>query len=149
MRLILKLDQPDSGKVGLLGDYKYPFINAGVVFQEDRLVESLDAVTNIVMVSNKIFRQTVAEELLKFLPEDRLFIPVRRLTPMERRVVAIIRALAIPSDVLIMDEPFAGIDRDMKLKLIPYIRDKQGKGSLTIFSRDTTDLEFARIVSLD
>ena len=149
MRLILKLDQPDSGKVGLLGDYKYPFINAGVVFQEDRLVESLDAVTNIVMVSNKIFRQTVAEELLKFLPEDRLFIPVRRLTPMERRVVAIIRALAIPSDVLIMDEPFAGIDRNMKLKLIPYIRDKQGKGSLTIFTRDTTDLEFARIVSLD
>ena len=149
MRLILKLDQPDSGKVGLLGDYKYPFINAGVVFQEDRLVESLDAVTNIVMVSNKIFRQTVAEELLKFLPEDRLFIPVRRLTPMERRMVAIIRALAIPSDVLIMDEPFAGIDRNMKLKLIPYIRDKQGKGSLTIFTRDTTDLEFARIVSLD
>lgn len=149
MRLILKLDQPDSGKVGLLGDYKYPFINAGVVFQEDRLVESLDAVTNIVMVSNKIFRQTVAEELLKFLPEDRLFIPVRRLTPMERRVVAIIRALAIPSDVLIMDEPFAGIDQDMKLKLIPHIRDKQGKGSLTIFTRDTTDLEFARIVSLD
>ena len=68
---------------------------------------------------------------------------------MERRMVAIIRALAIPSDVLIMDEPFAGIDRNMKLKLIPYIRDKQGKGSLTIFTRDTTDLEFARIVSLD
>lgn len=148
MRLILKLDQVDSGKVGLLGDYKYPFINAGVVFQEDRLVESLDAVSNIVMVSKKIFRQTVAEELCMFLPEDRIFVPARELTSQERRIVAIIRALAIPSDVLIMDEPFAGIDRDMKLKLIPHIRDKQGKGSLTIFTRDPQDLDFARIVKL-
>ena len=148
MRLILKLEQPDSGKVGLLGDYKYPFINAGVVFQEDRLVESLDAITNIAMVSKKIFRQTVAEELLMFLPEDRLFVPARDLNKQERRIVAIIRALAIPSDVLIMDEPFEGIDRDMKLKLISHIRDKQGKGSLTIFTREAKDLDFARIITL-
>ena len=148
MRLILKLDTPDSGKVGLLGDYKYPYINAGVVFQDDRLVESLDAITNISMVSKKIFRQTVAEELLKFLPEDRIFIPVRNLSQKERRIVEIIRACAIPSDVLIMDEPFAGIDRETKLKLIPYIRDKQGKGSLTIFTRDTRNLDFARIVTI-
>ena len=148
MRLILKLDTTDSGKVGLLGDYKYPYINAGVVFQDDRLVESLNAVDNVVMVSKKIFRQTVAEELLKFLPKDRLFIPARRLSQQERRIVQIIRACAIPSDVLIMDEPFAGMDRETKLKLIHYIRDKQGKGSLTIFARDTQDLEFARIVTL-
>lgn len=148
MRLILKLEQPDGGKVGLLGDYKYPFINAGVVFQEDRLVESLDAVTNIAMVSKKIFRQTVAEELSLFLPEDRLFVPARDLNKQERRIVAIIRALAIPSDVLIMDEPFEGIERDMKLRLIPHIRDKQGKGSLTIFTRETKDLDFARIITL-
>ena len=148
MRLILKLDTPDAGRVGLLGDYKYPYINAGVVFQDDRLVESLNAVDNVVMVSKKIFRQTVAEELLKFLPQERLTIPVRKLTPQERRTVQIIRACAIPSDVLIMDEPFYGIDRETKLKLIPYIRDKQGKGSLTIFTKDTQDLDFARIVNL-
>lgn len=148
MRLILGLDVPDSGRIGLLGDYKYPYINAGVVFEEDRLVESLDALTNITMVSKKIFRETVAEELLKFLPEEALRGPVRKLTARERRVVAIIRALSIPSDVLIMDEPFKGLDRETKLKLIPYIRDKQGKGSLTIFTRDTEDLEFARVVKL-
>nr|WP_297705811.1 ATP-binding cassette domain-containing protein [uncultured Butyrivibrio sp.] len=148
MRLILKLDTPDEGRVGLLGDYKYPYINAGVVFQEDRLVESLDALTNITMVSKKIFRQTVAEELFKFLPEEALKVPVRKLTDSQRRIIAIIRACSIPSDVLIMDEPFAGLDRDTKLKLIPYIRNIQGKGSLTIFTRDTEDLDFARIISL-
>jgi NitT/TauT family transport system ATP-binding protein len=148
MRLILKLETPDTGKVGLLGDYKYPFINAGVVFQDDRLVESLNAITNVTMVSKKIFRETVAEELLKFLPEEALTVPVKKLSESQRRIVQIIRACAIPSDVLIMDEPFLGIDRETKLKLIPYIRNAQGKGSLTIFTRDTTDLDFARIITL-
>lgn len=148
MRLILKLETPDTGKVGLLGDYKYPFINAGVVFQDDRLVESLNAITNVTMVSKKIFRETVAEELLKFLPEEALTVPVKKLSESQRRIVQIIRACAIPSDVLIMDEPFLGIDRETKLKLIPYIRNAQGKGSLTIFTGDTTDLDFARIITL-
>ena len=148
MRLILKLDTPDEGKVGLLGDYKYPFINAGVVFQDDRLVESLNAITNVTMVSKKIFRETVTEELLKFLPVEALTVPVRKLTKSQRRIVQIIRACAIPSDVLIMDEPFDGLDRETKLKLIPYIRNVQGKGSLTIFTRDTSDLDFARIIEL-
>jgi ABC-type multidrug transport system ATPase subunit len=148
MRLILKLDTPDKGRVGLLGDYKYPFINAGVVFQDDTLVDSLDAITNCAMVSKKIFRETVAEELLKFLPEDLIFVQVEKLSKPQRRIVEIVRACCIPSDVLIMDEPFEGIDRETKKKLISYIRDKQGKGSLTIMTRDTKDLEFARIVRL-
>ena len=39
LRLILGLEKPDSGSVNLLGDYKYANVNAGVVFQEDRLCE--------------------------------------------------------------------------------------------------------------
>ncbi|SFC41180.1 ABC transporter ATP-binding protein [Butyrivibrio sp. YAB3001] len=148
MRLILGLEKPDEGRIGLLGDYKYPYINAGVVFQDDRLVESLDAVTNVAMVSKKIFRETVAEDLLLFLPKELLMVPVRNLSKCQRRIVSIVRACAIPSDVLIMDEPFTNVDPDTKNKLISYIRDKQGKGSLTIMARDTKDLDFARIVKI-
>lgn len=56
LRLVLGLEKPDFGKVGLLGDYKYPYINAGVVFQEDRLCEGFSAVTNCAMVSKKVFK---------------------------------------------------------------------------------------------
>ena len=148
MRLILGLEKPDEGHVGLLGDYKYPYINAGVVFQEDRLVDGLDAVTNVAMVSKKIFRETVAEELIKFLPKELINVPVRKLSVAQRRIVAIVRACCIPSDVLIMDEPFTGIDSAAKKKLISYIRDKQGKGPLVIMADDTNDLDFARIITL-
>ncbi len=148
LRLILGLDEPDNGTVKLLGDYKYPFINSGVVFQEDRLCEDYDAVTNVTMVSKKVFRQTVIEELKKLLPEEALFKPVKELSGGQRRRVAIVRACAIPSDVLIMDEPFTGLDDESRNAAIAYIRDKQGTGPLVITTHDTKGLEFGRLIDL-
>ena len=148
LRLVLGLEKPDSGKVGLLGDYKYPYITAGVVFQEDRLCEGFSAVTNCAMVSKKVFKQTVREELLKLLPEDKVDIPVKNLSNAERRMVCIARACCIPSDVLVMDEPFKGLNPSEKEKAISFIRDKQGSGSLVIASEDTTGLDFGRIITL-
>jgi ABC-type multidrug transport system ATPase subunit len=148
LRLILGLEKPDTGKVGLLGDYKYPYIVSGTVFQEDRLVESLDAVTNVTMVSKKIFRETVTEELLKLLPEELIYKPVRELTAGQRRLVCIARACCIPNDVLIMDEPFYGLSDEDKKKAIAFVRDKQGSGPLVIAARDTEGLDFGRIITL-
>lgn len=148
MRMILRLEMPDSGHVGLLGDYKYPFINAGVVFQDDRLVPGLNAVDNIYMVSNKIFRETITEDLLKFLPTEVLKLPARRLSKEQRRIVEIVRACSIPSDVLIMDEPFKGVSESARQALIPYIREKQGKGPLVIFTGNTAGLDFMRKIEL-
>ena len=148
LRLILGLDKPDEGTVKLLGDYKYPFINSGMVFQEDRLCEDIDAVTNVTMVSKKVFRETVIEELKKLLPQEVIFKPVRELSGGEKRRVAIVRACAVPSDILIMDEPFTGLDNESRKAAIDYIRDKQGSGPLVITTHDTKDLEFGRIVRL-
>jgi NitT/TauT family transport system ATP-binding protein len=148
LRLILGLDEPDSGTVKLLGDYKYPFVNSGMVFQEDRLCEEYDAVTNVTMVSKKVFRETVIEELKKLLPEDALFKPVKELSGGQKRRVAIVRACAIPSDILIMDEPFTGLDEAARKTAIDYIRDKQGSGPLVITTHDTKGLEFGRVIDL-
>jgi ABC-type multidrug transport system ATPase subunit len=148
VRIILGLDKPDSGSVGLLGDYKYPYIVSGTVFQDDRMVQSLNAIDNCFMVSNKLFRETVTEELLKLLPEDVIVKPVKELTKGQRRMVAIARACCIPNDVLIMDEPFDGLSEEERIKAIKFIRDKQGSGPLFITSNDTHGLEFARIISI-
>lgn len=148
LRLILGLERPDSGTVRLLGDYKYPYINSGTVFQEDRLCDDFDAVTNVCMVSRKVCRETVTEELLRLLPESELHKPVKELSGGQRRRVAIARACAIPSDILIMDEPFTGLDDESRKKAIGYIREKQGAGPLVITTHDTHDLEFGRIIKL-
>lgn len=148
VRIILGLENPDKGKVGLLGDYKYPYIVSGTVFQDDRMVMSLNAVDNVYMVSNKLFRETVTEELLKLLPEEAIYKPVKELAKGQRRMVAIARACCIPNDVLIMDEPFDGLSEDERNTAIKFVRDKQGSGPLFITARDTHGLEFARIIEL-
>ncbi len=148
VRIILGLEKADKGSVGLLGDYKYPYIVSGTVFQDDRMVMSLNAVDNVFMVSDKLFRETVTEELLKLLPQDVIYKPVAELTSAQRRMVAIARACCIPNDVLIMDEPFEGLNDEERDLAIRFVRDKQGSGPLFITSRDTKDLEFARIIRL-
>ena len=148
LRLILGLEEPDGGHVKLLGDYKYPYINSGTVFQEDRFCEDFDAVTNVTMVSKKVFRQTVIDELKKLLPESEIYKPVKELSGGQRRRVAIVRACAIPSDILIMDEPFTGLDDENRNAAIDYIRDKQGSGALVLTTHDTAGLDFGRVINL-
>ena len=147
-KIILGLEKAQEGTVKLLGDYKYPFINSGTVFQDDRLCEDFSAVDNVAMVSKKIFRQTAREELEKLLPGDVLDVPVKNLTKPQRRMVAIARACCIPNDVLIMDEPLEGLSLEDRKKAVSFIRDKQGSGPLFMTSSDTRDLEFARIITL-
>ena len=106
LRLILGLEKPDSGSVNLLGDYKYANVNAGVVFQEDRLCEQFSAVENVAMVNERLSETVAAEELSRFLPQDRQTVPVCELNETERRLVVMIRACIIPSDLLLLDEPF-------------------------------------------
>lgn len=148
LRLILGLEKPDSGSVNLLGDYKYANVNAGVVFQEDRLCEQFSAVENVAMVNERLSETVAAEELIRFLPQDRLTVPVCELNETERRLVVMIRACIIPSDILLLDEPFRGMDSDLRSRVIAYIRDKAGHKGIVFVQRDESGLEFCRKFSL-
>lgn len=102
--LITGLVKPDSGKVEAPKD-----LRIGMVFQEDRLIESLSAEANCRLAASK------AADPLPLLEKMGLDLalskkPVRDLSGGERRRAAIARALLCPSDVIILDEPFKGID---------------------------------------
>ncbi len=148
IRILLDLEKPDSGRVHLMGDYKYPYLNAGVVFQEDRLCEDISAVQNVVIVNKKNSVKVAEEELKKLLPGDCIYKPVRELSGGMKRRVAIVRACSIPSDMLILDEPFTGLDQENKEKAIEYIRQKQGRNPLLITAHDAEGLEFCREIKL-
>lgn len=146
LRIILGLEQPDEGRVRLLGDYKYSRVNAGVVFQEDRLCEDFSAVQNVAMVSRLLSERTAREELVKLLPAEALDQPVRELSGGMRRRVCIVRACSIPSDVILMDEPFTGLDADNRQKCIAYIRQMQGSTPLVLTGHSTEGLSFCKVV---
>ena len=146
LRILLGLEKPDQGRVRLLGDYKYSRVNAGVVFQEDRLCENFSAVQNVAMVSKKLSERIAREELEKILPADQLDKPVRELSGGMRRRVCIIRACVVPSDVIVMDEPFAGLDEENRQKCIQYIRGIQGSTPLVITGHSMEGLGFCKVI---
>lgn len=146
--IIIGLEKPDEGGMQLLGDYKYPYICYGTVFEEDRLCEEKNAIDNVAMVSKKIFKETAREELLKFISEEDIYKPVKELSKRDRRFVCIVRATLIPNDLLIMDEPFTDLYEKDRERAIEYIRDKQGSGPLVIMAEDTKDLSFGRTIDL-
>ena len=99
---------------------KHAGIRIGAVFQEDRLLEFADALTNVRLTAQERGGgATQSEEILSSLLEQEAWgRPVLRLSGGMRRRVAIARALAAPCELLVMDEPFAGLDDQTKRRTI-------------------------------
>lgn len=140
-RILLGLLKADSGYMeGING------IKTAAVFQENRLCEEFSSIDNLIMVtagSSKETRKKAKEALLKLLPEESLSRPVSTLSGGMKRRVAIARALWVPSDIIIMDEPFTGLDEDTKRTVIHRIMECN-KSKLVIIS--THQEEDARLL---
>ncbi len=107
LRLVLGLEQPDSGTVRWSSGSR-PRI--GVLFQEDRLFDRLDAVENLRLATGERDRAALRAALLELLPEDTLDRPVSALSGGQRRRVALVRALRPAGAAVVLDEPFTGLD---------------------------------------
>ncbi|MBN2176095.1 MAG: ABC transporter ATP-binding protein [Demequinaceae bacterium] len=145
-RLVLGLDAADGGTVSGL-DGRRP----AAVFQENRLCDHLSAVNNVCLVLDHPDRAYAEEHLRRAgLPDEAMHRPVRTLSGGQRRRVAIVRALAGDADLVVMDEPFSGIDADSKADLVQYIRDRlRGRTALLITHDAREAKQFgARVVKL-
>lgn len=104
IKLILGLLKPQNGKIQTGG------MTPSVVFQENRLLPFYTVIQNIAIVGGDI---TLAHDNLKALgiAETADLYPASMSGGMKRRA-AIARALSLPFDLLILDEPFNGIDEE-------------------------------------
>lgn len=106
LRLICGLEKPDSGEIFGTTELKF-----SVVFQEDRLLPSLTALENVALVSDKATASGLLERV--GLAESANKYPSELSGGMSRRT-AIARALAYGGDMLILDEPFKGLEAELK-----------------------------------
>lgn len=108
IRMLGGLEKADGGKICGLEDKKISFL-----FQEDRLFPWLTALENVACISTQKNGKARAEEILKelMLGDALKKLPSELSGGMSRRV-AIARALMLESDVLILDEPFRGLDTE-------------------------------------
>lgn len=93
----------------------------GMVFQEDRLCGDCDVVTNILLTAEERDPQTVREEALEILPEECLDQPADTLSGGMRRRAAVLRAMLSGAQLLMMDEPFTGLDEESRIRTAAYI----------------------------
>lgn len=119
LRILMRLEQADSGEI--LGTEN---LRLSAVFQEDRLLDGFTVVENIRFVTgNRYSPKELTAVITRLLPEDSLEKPVCEFSGGMKRRAAILRAILAPSDIIIMDEPFTGLDRDTKLTAIALIKE--------------------------
>lgn len=116
LRMAAGLALPDGGTVVRRDE---PVRRVSCVFQEDRLFPWMTVRENLRLVAGE---ETASEMLsLMGLSEFGDSLPGQLSGGMCRRV-AIGRALAYDSAILLMDEPFTGLDEELKRQLCPKIQ---------------------------
>lgn len=136
LRGIWGLIKPIEGEItGVQG------LRAGV-FQENRLFETFTAVENVFLTGGCTYDKTEVEEaLLELLPNESLKKSVKEYSGGMKRRVEIARALLSDSNILLLDEPFAGLDEDTKGKTIEFIKRYQNGRTIIFTTHSVSDIE--------
>ncbi len=144
MRLLMGLENADGGTILWERADQSPAAPAprfSAVFQEDRLCEAYTPVENVMMVTGRLLSEAqVRAELARLLPEESLSRPAATLSGGMKRRTAICRALLAPYDVLLMDEPFTGLDDGTRQTVIAYIREKTAGRMVLISTHQEEDV---------
>ena len=147
LRILMGLEHADSGSISGINNK-----SISCMFQEDRLIPDLSAIDNVrIVLRGKNNREEVRNNLLSILPDDSLDMPVSSLSGGMKRRVALARALSYPGKLIILDEPFTGLDKDTKLNVIDYILKMRNNRTLLIATHGTDDVNLlgAEIIKLD
>ena len=136
LRLLMGLEQPDAGTItGLEG------LRLSVVFQEDRLCDDLSAVNNIRLVNPARSVQEVTHALDLVGLSGAYWQPARELSGGMRRRVAILRALLAEYDLLLLDEPFKGLDKTTKAVVMADTRQRIRGRTVLFVTHDASELD--------
>ena len=137
LRVLLGLEEPDSGSIeGIVPG------QISAMFQEDRLCETLTPVENVALVMpGSTSRRRVRHFLEEILPHDCMKRPAMQLSGGMRRRVSLARAVAYDSQVIVLDEPFTGLDEDTKKSVIAFLLNHRQGRTLIVSTHSSDDVE--------
>ena len=134
-RIIAGSEKPDSGEViGAEG------LKVSMVFQEDRLLDWETALSNVLFVAS--FRERAIQLLTQAGLADSLTKKAGELSGGMRRRVCICRALIADYDLLILDEPFKGLDSGIKCAIMQMVMDSVAGKIVVCITHDREEAEF-------
>ena len=136
LRILLGLTEPDRGSV-----MKADGTVIAAVFQENRLFEQLSASKNVRIVPNAPDRAEAEELLRRAGITEAEGKPVSAFSGGMKRRVAWCRALAVPSRMLLLDEPFTGLDEAKKDAMIRLLKERKSDNAIVIVTHNPSEIE--------
>ncbi len=150
LKLIAGLDAPDSGNIRSLVDLKKnPAI---LVFQDYVLFPTMSVFDNVAFglrsrkMETGVMREKVMAMLAYFALVDKAEQFPRQLSSGQQQRVALARAMVVSPSILLLDEPFANLDRNLKSDTAEFIRSFQKEYKITTICV-THDLQEAFMMS--
>lgn len=137
LRILAGLTQKDSGKISGIPE------RISCVFQENRLCEDFSCVSNITAVTGRsIKKETILDHLAELELAGCANESVKNLSGGMKRRVAIARAVCYKSDLLLLDEPFKGLDDKLKLKVMDYVKAHAAGHTIICVTHDNFEAEY-------
>ena len=160
LRCINLLEPIDAGRIWIHGqDVTEPGVDqnairrqVGIVFQSFNLFPHMTVLRNVSLAPGKVLKQpraaaeSSARELLaRFGLADKADDYPDRLSGGQQQRVAIVRALAMDPDVLLLDEITSALDPELVAEVLDVIRELAGQGMTMVIA--THEMGFARDVA--
>lgn len=138
--MIAGLISPTNGNINIpINNPKFSF-----AFQDLRLIESLNVKKNITLVNSNISTNDLDKCLEALAIKDLADKKVSALSGGEKSRVSIARALMADYDILLLDEPFNGLDDTTKDNVIKYIKEKTAHKTVLLVTHNKDEADYFR-----
>ena len=136
LRVLLGLETPDGGQVEGRPD------RIAVQFQEDRLVDTLTVGRNLKTALGRDYDEGAAEKCLTALGMPGcLGHRIDTLSGGMKRRVSLARALLYPAKLLVLDEPFQGLDAGTREAAVAAVREAARGCAALVVTHDPRDCQ--------
>src|SRR5579864_1137249 len=158
IKLLAGVHEPDAGAIYLRGrvdlriDHVRPRPPMAFIHQDLGLIEWMTVAENIALVGGfprrrglidwQAVERQAATDMRALGSDIDCRAPVSRLPRTERSIVAIVRALAIKSDVLVLDEPTASLPESETSRLFDVLRNLRSQGVAIVYVTHRLDEVF-------
>lgn len=134
--MISGLLSPTKGSIDIpINNPRFSF-----AFQDLRLIETLSVKKNITLVNSNISNKEIDNCLEALNIKSLIDKKVSTLSGGEKSRVSIARALMAEYDILLLDEPFNGIDDITKEKVINYIKEKTAHKTVLLVTHNKDEV---------
>ncbi|MGX7111557.1 ABC transporter ATP-binding protein [Gemella cuniculi] len=160
LRIIAGLEQDFSGEI-LLENKNINKLSANkrdivLMFQDNLLFPHMTIEENIAFgLKMKKYPKRKIKELVRQMVQDiklenKLKKYPRELSGGQKRRVALARAIILNPRVLLLDEPFIGLDKDIKLEIMDLLKNIKNKYNMSIIfvTHDFSEVEYLEAKSI-